>query len=64
MAKEQKPKTPAHKCRRVNFEKEIWRTACGLKLSKAERKDVVLADDWEFVTCKACKKEKPREDED
>lgn len=53
---------PVHRCRKVtNAEEEPrWFTSCGLKLSKKERADVVMADSWEFVTCKDCKKKKPQ----
>lgn len=61
MAK-QRDARPVHRCRRVTDDAEAapprWFTSCGLKLSRAERGEVVLAEEWEFVTCKDCKKKK------
>lgn len=53
------PKRPCHKLTRFNYETLVTRTACGLKLDPKERLAVVLSDDWQFVTCAACKKVKP-----
>ncbi len=64
MAKEKKTRPPAHHCRKFNAETQVWRTSCGLKLDRDARKEHVLAEEWEHVTCKACKKEKPSEDEE
>lgn len=52
---------PVHYCTRVGFNSATWKTACGKKFDKAQRADVVLADEWEHVTCRACKEEKPDE---
>jgi uncharacterized protein YndB with AHSA1/START domain len=59
--KEKAKRPPVHKCRKVTNADETprWFTSCGLKLTKDERKDVVLADEWEHVTCKECKKKSP-----
>jgi hypothetical protein len=58
MAKEEKVRKPCHFCRKYNVETHVWKTSCGLKLDKDARKEHVLAEEWEYVTCKACKKEK------
>lgn len=57
--KEKKPKVVVHKCKRHNVEANTWRLACGVKLNKEERKNVTIADDWQYVSCRSCKKEKP-----
>lgn len=61
MAKEKKTRDsrPVHMCTKTGFNSVTWKTACGLKLDKAERADVVLAAEWEHVTCKKCKAEEP-----
>lgn len=60
--KEKVKRPPAHMCRKITHAEEVprWFTSCGLKLSKDERKDVVLADAWQHVTCKECKKKAPQ----
>lgn len=61
MAKEKKERDsrPVHFNTKVNHETHVWKTACGLKLSKQERAETVLTTEWEHVTCKKCKEKKP-----
>lgn len=51
---DKKPRTLVHLCVARNHEKNTWKTACGLVLTKADRAETVLADEREHVTCKAC----------
>ncbi len=53
------PRRPCHMQTDFDPETFVARTACGLTLPPPERKEVVLADEWEHVTCAACKREKP-----
>lgn len=48
-----------HMCTRRGIETPYWKTACGLKLDKKARAETTLADEWEYVTCRTCKKDEP-----
>lgn len=54
MAKERDAR-PCHHCVEYDVETGEWKTACGLRLDRAARAEVVLADERQHVTCKKCK---------
>lgn len=47
-----------------DYDDNTWETACGLTLDEDERKERVLADEWNHVTCKACRSQAPEEPEE